>query len=189
MNARFASSLLAASALALAAASFPALAQNDPPGSSSNVDPNLPPEVIMQTVPPDRGTNDDTSGGRVFRDQPFDVNGTEVVCTGIDSDSRHDPRWPAYSLKLEFAGEGGQYLGEERVSVTGEGVDVNVRCKGPWVLMKVPAGSYRVHATVANGGSKTVTVNVTGRGQTRAVLSFPAASGTTTPEGANTPGY
>jgi hypothetical protein len=174
--------IFSVSALAVAAASGAALAQG-------NVDPNLPPEVIMQTVPPDRGTNDDTSGGRVFRDQPFDVNGTEVVCTGIDSDSRADPRWPSYSLKLEFAGEGGQYLGEERVTVSGDGVDVNVRCKGPWVLMKVPAGSYRVHATVANGGSKTVTVNVTGRGQTRAVLSFPAASGRTTPEGANTPGY
>jgi hypothetical protein len=181
MTTRFAPFIFSASAFALAAGMGAAQAQQ--------VDMSLPPQVIMQPVPPDRGTNDDTSGGRTFRDQPFDVNGTEVVCTGIDSDSRHDPRWPAYPLKLEFAGAGGQYLGEERVTVTGNGVDVNVRCKGPWVLLRVPAGSYSIHAEAANAGAKNLTVNVTGRGQTRAMVVFPQAGGQTTPEGANTPGY
>lgn len=178
MTTRIAPAAICASVFAIAAATT-AFAQGQ-------VDPNLPPQVIMQPVPPDRGTNDDTSGGRVFRDQPFDVNGTEVVCTGIDSDSRADPRWRSYPLKLEFAGAGGQYLGEERVSVTGNGVDVNVRCKGPWVLMKVPPGKYSIHAEAANAGAKNVTVTVTGRGQTRSVIVFPAAGGAITPAASNT---
>ena len=159
----------------------PAAAQN------SRIDMSLPPTVISQPVPPDRGTNDDTSGGRTFRDQPFDVNGTQVVCTGIDSDSRHDPRWPSYPLKLEFAGAGGQFLGEERVTVSGNGVDVNVRCKGPWVLMRVPAGSYSVQARLRDGRTKNATATVSGHGQTRVVVTFPAAGGATT--GENDHGY
>ena len=182
MTTRFAP-FISASVFAIAAATAgTAFAQGDQP----QVDPNLPPQVIMQPVPPDRGTNDDTSGGRVFRDQPFDVNGTEVVCTGIDSDSRADPRWRSYPLKLEFAGAGGQYLGEERVTVTGNGVNVNVRCKGPWVLMKLPAGTYQVHAEAANAGAKNVTVTVSGRGQTRSVIVFPAAGGAITPAESHT---
>lgn len=177
MNMRFA--LISVSVFALATGA--AVAQDS---NYSNYDWSQKPIVTMQAVPPDRGTNDDTSGGRTFADQPFDVNGTEVVCTGIDSDSRHDPRWPSYPLKLEFAGVGGQYLGEERVQVTGNGVNVNVRCKGPWVLMRVPAGSYTVQAHVRGGGNKTATVNVTGRGQTRAVMSLPMG-GTTTGENNN----
>ena len=143
------------------------------------VDMSLPPVVHMQPVPPDRGTSDDTSGGRVFRDQPFDVNGTEVVCTGIDSDSRHDPRWPSYPLKLEFAGAAASILGEEHVMVSGNGVNVNVRCKGPWVLMQVPAGTYAVHAELRNGTIKEVTARVTGHGQSRVVVTFPMQGGDT----------
>jgi hypothetical protein len=86
-------------------------------------------------------------------------------------------------LKLEFAGAAGQYLGEEHLTLSGNGVNVNVRCKGPWILMKVPPGSYSGHATVT-GGSKSFTVNVSGRGQTRLVVSFPNTGGSVTPEGA-----
>ncbi len=174
MNMRFVVSAISVSALALAAGA--ALAQSS---GYSNYDWSQPPVVVSQPVPPDRGTNDDTSGGRTFADQPFDVNGTQVVCTGIDSDSRHDSRWPSYPLKLEFAGAGGQFLGEERVQVSGNGVNVNVRCKGPWVLMRVPAGSYSVQATVRSGATKSGTVNVSGHGQARLVMTFPAGGATT----------
>ena len=49
--------------------------------------------------------------------QPMDVNGVQAVCTGTTSDVRMDPQWQSYSLRLEFAGKGGQYLGDETVNV------------------------------------------------------------------------
>lgn len=174
MITRFTPWIISASVVAIAAAaSGGALAQG--------YDYSQPPVVISQPVPPDRGTNDDVSGGRTFADQPFDVNGTEVVCTGTDSDSRHDPRWASYPLRMEFAGVGGQFLGEERVTVSGNGLNVSVHCKGPWVLMKVPAGHYSIHAEVADGGAKNGSAVVPSHGQARVVMTF-AAGGRTTGE-------
>ena len=54
--------------------------------------------------------------------QPMDVNGVQTVCTGVTSDVRMDPAVAeSYSLRLEFAGKAGQYLGDETVNVSGNG--------------------------------------------------------------------
>lgn len=183
MTTRFSHGILSAAAVLALVLPGAALAQG------GQVDMSLPPTVVSQPVPADTGTSrDPLTGPQPFYDQPFDVNGTEVVCTGTGSDARADPRWRAYPLKLEFSGAGGQYLGEERVSITGNGVNVRVRCRGPWLLLKVPAGSYAVHAEAQNAGAKNITVNVTGRGQTRVVVSFPAAGGGVSPEAATNEG-
>lgn len=105
--------------------------------------------------------------------QPMLVGGIETVCTGTTTDVRDDPRWQAYSLRLEFAGKDGQYLGDEDVSVSGNGHAVSVHCNGPWVLMKLPPGSYKVAADVAEAGHKELTVRVPGR----VIVRFPNAGG------------
>jgi hypothetical protein len=106
-------------------------------------------------------------------DTPTEVNGIETVCTGIDSDSRDDPRWAAYSLRLEFAAGSRAYVSDETVGVTGGGTTLQVRCPGPWLLAKLPAGKYSVVATVEGGATKTANVSVPKSGQLRAVLHFP----------------
>jgi hypothetical protein len=111
--------------------------------------------------------------------QPMMINGIESVCTGTTSDVREDPRWRAYSLRLEFAGKDGQYLGDETVNVSGNGHSVSVHCDGPWVLMKLPSGSYKVSADVAEAGHKDVTVHAPGR----VVVRFPNAGGEVEPSG------
>ena len=111
--------------------------------------------------------------------QPMMVNGVETVCTGTTTDVRDDPRWQAYSLRLEFAGKDGQYLGDETVNVTGNGHSVSVHCGGPWVLMKLPSGSYKVSADVAEAGHKDVTVHAPGR----VIVRFPKAGGEVEPAG------
>jgi hypothetical protein len=111
--------------------------------------------------------------------QPMMINGIESVCTGTTSDVREDPRWRAYSLRLEFAGKDGQYLGDETVNVSGNGHSVSVHCDGPWVLMKLPSGSYKVSADVAEAGHKDVTVHAPGR----VVVRFPNAGGEVAPSG------
>ena len=111
--------------------------------------------------------------------QPMTISGVETVCTGTTTDVRADPQWRAYPFHLEVAGKDGQYLGDEQVTVTGNGHSVSVKCSGPWVLMKLPAGSYKVSLDVPEGGHQDVTVRVPGR----TVVHFPNAGGEVTPLG------
>ena len=112
-------------------------------------------------------------------DQPMMVNGVETVCTGTSTDARADPMWREYSLRLEFSGKDGQYLGDETVNVSGNGHSVSVHCIGPWVLMKLPSGTYKVSADVAEAGHKDVTVHAPGR----VLVHFPNAGGEVAPSG------
>ena len=109
--------------------------------------------------------------------QPITINGVETVCTGTTTDVRADPQWRAYPFHLEFAGKGGQYLGDEQVNVTGNGQSVSVKCEGPWVLMKLPAGTYKVSADVPEGGHRDFSMRVPGR----MVLHFPGGGGEVVP--------
>lgn len=109
--------------------------------------------------------------------QSMDINGVQTACTGVSSEARMNPEWKDYSLRLEFAGRGGQYLGDVNVNVTGNGHDLSVHCAGPWVLMMLPPGTYRVASNVADAGEKTVTVHVPGR----TIVRFPDAGGAISP--------
>src|ERR1700744_2170924 len=51
--------------------------------------------------------------------QTGNVSGIETACTGTTDEARNDPRWKDYSLRLEFVGAHGQYLGDEQVAVSG----------------------------------------------------------------------
>ena len=117
---------------------------------------------------------------KLIEDTPKAIDGIETVCDGITIANRNDPKWRAYSLRMEFAGKGGQYLGGETVSVKGEELDVSVTCQGPWVLMKLPAGSYHISADVPDAGHKEMNVRVSPRGQHVAMFSFPNAGGEVT---------
>ena len=79
-----------------------------------------------------------------------------------------------YSLKLEFAVEGsGAYLSDISVTLR-QGTDTifQVAGVGPWLLVKLPAGSYRV---IAVSGDQTVeaVIDVPESGLASAVLRFP----------------
>jgi len=97
---------------------------------------------------------------------PKVIDGVETVCDGITIDNRNDAKWRAYSLRLEFVGKGGQYLGDEKVTVKGHELDV-----------AVPAGSYQVSADLADAGHKQMTVQVPANGQRSVVVRFPNAGG------------
>ena len=109
--------------------------------------------------------------------EPKAIDGIETVCDGISLNDRNDAKWRAYSLRMEFAGKGGQYLGGETVSLKGDEIDVSVTCQGPWVLMKLPAGSYHISADVPDAGHKEMNVRVPASGQAVAMFSFPNAGG------------
>ena len=114
---------------------------------------------------------------KLTEEMPKAIDGIETVCDGVTIANRNDPKWRAYSLRMEFAGKGGQYLGGETVNVKGEEIDVSVTCQGPWVLMKLPAGSYHLSADVPDAGHKEMDVRVPASGQHVALFSFPNAGG------------
>ncbi len=104
---------------------------------------------------------------------PTMIDGIQTVCTGAGQDSRDNPAWNDYSLKLEFDDANGAYLGDERVTVTGNGHSVSVHCAGPWVLMMLPDGTYHVSADLGDRGKQQANVQVPGR----TILSFNMESG------------
>lgn len=115
-------------------------------------------------------------------DTPTMVEGIETVCTGVGQDAQTDPRWAAYPLKVVVAGEGGQYLGDVGLTVAQNGKSlVQLRCRGPWILFKLPPGQYAVSASLENATVK-ANVGVNARGQGRVILRFPSVGGTRSSE-------
>src|SRR5262249_47768235 len=107
------------------------------------------------------------------------LNGVEVACTGIGQ-TKDDPKWQAYPVRLEFATAQQTYLAGEEVSVAdAKGKpQFDLTCDGPWVLLKLPAGApYRVEAKLTDqtAAPKSATVTAPKQGQVRFVLTFPDA--------------
>jgi hypothetical protein len=112
----------------------------------------------------------------MVQDQPMNIAGVETVCTGVGLEARSDPQWNAYPLRLEFVGKYGQMLGDAKVTVSGQGKTVDVHCNGPWVLMKLPAGTYHMSADVGDAGHKDMTIHVPGK----LTIRYPNSGGTIT---------
>jgi hypothetical protein len=111
---------------------------------------------------------------RVPLDQQVTINGVDVGCTGIGQ-SKDDPKWLAYPVRLEFADPKQDYLANERVTLaSGAGAPLlDVACEGPWVLMKLPPGRpYKVTADVPGAPPQTATVRAPVHGQKRFVMTF-----------------
>lgn len=105
-------------------------------------------------------------------DSPTMVGGIETVCTGAGLDAREDPRWNAYGLKIEIAGEGGKYLGNEVVTLRKDGNSlVTVTCGGPWLLFRLAPGRYEVEAQIGNQTASSAAF-VPSQGQGRIILRF-----------------
>lgn len=109
----------------------------------------------------------------VTPDVPVQIGGINVACTGASLDGRDDPRWTSFSLKLEFVGAGGRYLGGESVILRkADTVLFSGSCSGPWLLFGLPAGRYHVEASL-DGQIVTSSAIVSGTGQARVILRFP----------------
>ncbi|MES2254174.1 MAG: hypothetical protein V4559_03915 [Pseudomonadota bacterium] len=96
-----------------------------------------------------------TNAAQAVQDQPVMIGGIETVCTGVGS-AKDNPAWSAYPVKLVFANPAGENLAQVHLSVMQGGKPlVETECDAPWVLMKLPLGSYDVAATVpGNAGPR-----------------------------------
>lgn len=105
-------------------------------------------------------------------DSPTMVGSIETVCTGAGLDAREDPRWRAYGLKVEIAGEGGKYLGSEVVTLRKDGNPLlTATCGGPWLLFRLAPGRYHVEAQIGDQTASSAAF-VPSEGQGRIILRF-----------------
>ena len=116
---------------------------------------------------------------RLPEDEPVTIGGIDVACTGVGDEAISDPRWRNYSVRLEFAGGNREYLADLDVTVETQGGNelLAVHCSGPWVLVNLDPGKYRVHAVYEQGLSKSVLITAPDHGQKRVVISFPEVAG------------
>jgi hypothetical protein len=103
----------------------------------------------------------------------------QVGCTGIGQ-SRHDPRWRSFPVRVDFAKPNGHFLADVQVALSkADGTAMaEVACPGPQVLFRLPAGSYRVEGSLPkspNVKPQTATVTAPASGQRVVTLHFPDA--------------
>jgi hypothetical protein len=115
---------------------------------------------------------------RMAVDQEVVIGGVPLACTGI-GDTRQDPKWAAYPIRVEFSDAKNQYMTDALVALVdakGEAV-LMVRCDSPWLLLKPSPGTYSVYAQLMDGSAqmRRAKVSVPKHGQKRIVLQFPDA--------------
>jgi hypothetical protein len=73
------------------------------------------------------------------------VSGVPVACTGV-GESKLNPHWDSYPVRVEFSGADNGLLTDEALTIFDQaGAEVvSVACAGPWILLKLPPGSYRI---------------------------------------------
>lgn len=116
---------------------------------------------------------------RVRLDEEQTIGDVGVACTGIGQ-TKNDPKWLAYPVRLEFADAQRAYLAGEDVTLSDAGGQplLDVTCEGPWLLLKLaPGKSYKVEAklTEKDTAPRSATVKAPAHGQARFVLTFPDA--------------
>ena len=118
--------------------------------------------------------------GVAAQDQIMEQGGVRYVCTGI-GESKEDPRWRAFALKLVFATEPrGALLSNvrSRISDRAGRVVLDVHCPDePWLIAGLAPGRYRISATANGGFNRTVNIVVRPGRQTYTVIRFPSAAG------------
>jgi hypothetical protein len=109
-------------------------------------------------------------------DRDVVLGDVQLACTGI-GDTRADPKWATYPVRVEFSNAKNEYMVDTLVALVdarGEVVLV-VRCDSPWLLLKPPPGTYAVYAHLTDSAARMrgARFTVPTHGQKRVVLQFP----------------
>lgn len=108
-------------------------------------------------------------------DSETTINGVGVACTGIGQ-TREDPRWQAYPVRIEVSDAQNAYLAGAVVQVrTQAGMPLlAAECDGPWLLVKLAKGRYLAEARVDGSPARprSAPFAAPATGQVRVVLKF-----------------
>ena len=113
--------------------------------------------------------------GPLVLDEPVVVSGIETVCTGI-AQTRDDPRWSAYPVRIELSNTEAQLVADAHVVLAKpNGAKLaEFDCPASIVLFKLSAGRYKVTATISPTprGTASAAFNAPSKGQKRVELVF-----------------
>jgi hypothetical protein len=113
---------------------------------------------------------------RIALDSEQVVGNVAVGCTGVGQ-SKDDPRWKAYPIRVEASNPAGDLLANVAITLSGKGgaALASVRCAGPWVLLKPPPGDYHLEGWMPGSDLKHqfAPVSPPAGGQTIVTLVFP----------------
>jgi len=112
--------------------------------------------------------------------QIADVQGVRTACGGASLEDQQALAAQDYPVILKVTGANGQWLGEERLTVSGRGQSISFACEGPWVAMQLPPGRYRATAEVEGASPKAVSFTV-GSGNRDVMIRFPEVQEGRTP--------
>ena len=91
------------------------------------------------------------------------------LCTGLGLDAREEAAAFPHTLKLVFAAVNGDYVGNVAINVSRGKTEVfSGNCDGPWLLMNLDPGQYKVTAEF-EGQMKSVTVKVGTRAREKTI--------------------
>lgn len=92
------------------------------------------------------------------------------LCTGLGQDAREEAEVFPHTLKLVFAARGGAYVGDVAVRIeTGGAVVFEGICDGPWLLLNLDPGRYRITSSF-EGQSNTFDIRLGKRTIQRTVV-------------------
>jgi hypothetical protein len=106
-------------------------------------------------------------------DEELTYQGIQYACTGV-GESKEDPKWKTYPLKLMFTAGTKAYVADVSVTIQDSSgkIVLKVNCDSPWLLARLKSGNYSVTAQASGAGSKTVQVSVPSSGQKEMVIRF-----------------
>ncbi len=98
----------------------------------------------------------------------------KYACTGV-GESRQDPRWEKYPLKLTFTASGTAYISSVEVKIKDQKGDLafEAKCNSPWLVVNLKPGSYRVEATALEKYPQKASFKINSGSQTSQVIRFP----------------
>jgi hypothetical protein len=98
--------------------------------------------------------------------------GNDYACTGI-AESKYDPRWDAFPLKIVVATVEGDYLGDFRVTIADNAGEIvmDAHCLAPWLLVDLPAGHYDAKVVARGTFEQNVGIDV-GTSQKQVTVHF-----------------
>jgi hypothetical protein len=104
------------------------------------------------------------------------VGGVGVGCTGVGQ-SKDDPRWKAYPIRVEVSNPAGDLLADVAISVSNAsgGLLATISCEGPWIMLRPAPGLYKLEAWAPGQGlpHRTASFSPPARGQRIVELNFP----------------
>ncbi|MEX1107845.1 MAG: hypothetical protein WEC00_02930 [Dongiaceae bacterium] len=128
--------------------------------------------VAAPALVPQRATADEIAAAP--NDTILTAGSHRYACAGT-AESKFDPRWKEFPLKIVTAASNGTLLGDVDIAIAdASGTPVlDVYCEAPWLVTDLAPGSYTVRVVARDGQfEETVSFDVAASGQTEVLVSF-----------------